>query len=41
MQWERNTAGKLHRLSDPVEQGCEISFHSYPMEPPPEEQQSQ
>ena len=38
MQWERNTADILHRLSDPIEQGCEISLHSDQMEPPPEEQ---
>ena len=41
MQWERNTAGRLHRLSDPVEQGCEISHHINQLEPPPEGQQSQ
>ena len=41
MQWDRNTAGRLERLSALVEQGCEISFHSNQMEPPPEEQQSQ
>ena len=41
MQGERNTAGRLHRLSDPIEQGCEISLHSDQMEPPPEEQHSQ
>ena len=41
MQWERNTAGRLHRLSDPIEQGCEISLHSDQIEPPPEEQDSQ
>ena len=41
MQWDRNTAGRLERLSAPVEQRCEISFHSNQMEPPPEEQQSQ
>ena len=41
MQWDRNTAGRLERLSAPVEQGCEISLHSNQMEPPLEEQQSQ
>ena len=41
MQWERNTAGRLHRLSDPIKQGYEISLHSDQMEPPPKEQQSQ
>ena len=28
MQWDRNTAGRLERLSAPVEQGCEISLHN-------------
>ena len=41
MQWDRNTAGRLERLSALVEQGCEISLHRNQMEPPPEEQQSQ
>ena len=41
MQWDRNIAGKLERLSAPVEQGCEISLHTNRMETPPEEQQSQ
>ena len=41
MQGERNTAGRLHKLSDPIKQGCEISLHSDQMEPPPEEQHSQ
>ena len=41
MQWDRDTAGILERLSALVEQGCEISLHSNQMEPPPEEQQSQ
>ena len=41
MQWDRNTAGILERLSAPVEQGCEINFHSNQMEPPLEDQQSQ
>ena len=41
MQWDRNAAGILEMLSAPVEQGCEISLHNNPMEPPPEEQQSQ
>ena len=41
MQGERNTAGRLHRLNDPIEQGCEISLHSDQMEPPPKEQHSQ
>ena len=41
MQWDRNTAGRLERLSAPIEQGCEISLHTNQMEIPPEEQQSQ
>ena len=41
MQWDRNITGRLERLSDPVEQGCEVSLHSNKMETPPEEQQSE
>ena len=41
MQWDRNTTGRLERLSALVEQGCEISLHTNQMEIPPEEQQSQ
>ena len=41
MQWDRNTAGKLERLSAPLEQGCEISLDTNQMETPPEDQQSQ
>ena len=41
IEWDRNTAGRLERLSDSVEQGCEVSLHNNQMEPPPEEQQSQ
>ena len=41
MQWDRNPAGRFERLSDPVEQGCEVSLHSNQMETPHEEQQSQ
>ena len=37
----RNPAGRLERLSDPVEQGCEVSLDNNQMESPPEEQQSQ
>ena len=39
--WDRNTGGRLERISAPQEQGCEVSLHSNQMEPPPEEQQSQ
>ena len=41
MQWDRNTASRLERLSDLVEKGFEVSVHSNQMEPPPEEQHSQ
>ena len=41
MQWDRNTAGRLERLSAPIEQGCEISLLTNRMETPPEEQRSQ
>ena len=39
--WDRNSSGRLQRISTPVEQGCEISVHSDQMDPLPEEQQSQ
>ena len=39
--WDKNTAGRLERVSAPVEQGCEVSLNCEQMEPPPEEQQSQ
>ena len=39
--WDRDTSGRLQRISTPVEQGCEISVHSEQMDPLPEEQQSQ
>ena len=39
--WDRDTSGKLHRISTPLEQGCEVSVHSENMDPVPEEQQSQ
>ena len=39
--WDRDTSGRLQRISTPVEQGCEISVHSDQMDPLPEEQQSQ
>ena len=39
--WDRNTTGKLERVSAPLQQGCEVSLQSGQMEPPPEEQQSQ
>ena len=39
--WDRDTSGRLQRISTPVEQSCEISVHSDQMDPLPEEQQSQ
>ena len=41
MLWDRNTASRLERLSDLVEQGYEVSIHNNQMESPPEEQQIQ
>ena len=41
MQWDRNTLGRLERLSAPAEKRCEISLHNNQMEPPLEEHQSQ
>ena len=41
MQWDRNTAGRLKRLSASIEEGCEVSLHTNQMETLPEEQQSQ
>ena len=40
-QWDRDTSGRLQRISTPIEQGCEVSVQSDTMEPLPEEQQSQ
>ena len=39
--WDRDSPGRLQRISTPVEQGCEISVHSDQMDPLPEEQKSQ
>ena len=41
MQWDRNTAGRLERVTAAQEQGFEIEPHSAQMDPPQEEQQSQ
>ena len=41
MQWDRNTAGRLERLSASIEEGCEVSLHTNQMETLPEEHQSQ
>ena len=37
-QWDRNTEGRLERISSPQEQGYEVSLNNDQMEPPPEEQ---
>ena len=39
--WDRDSSGRLQRISTPVEQGCEISVHSDQMDPLPEEQSQQ
>ena len=39
--WDRDTSGRLQRISTPVEQSCEVSVHSENMDSLPEEQQSQ
>ena len=39
--WDRDTSGRLQRISTPFEQGYEVSVHSDQMDPLPEEQQSQ
>ena len=36
--WDRNTTGRLERISAPQEQNCEVSLNSDQMELPPEEQ---
>ena len=39
--WERETSGRLHRISAPIEQGSEINVPIDQMDPLPEERQSQ
>ena len=40
--WDRDTAGRLKRVSALIEEGCEVSLNSEQMDPlPEEEQQSQ
>ena len=39
--WERETSGRLHRISTQIDQGSEVSVHTDTMDPLPEEQQSQ
>ena len=41
MQWDRNTTGRLERVTAAQEQGFEIDPHSAQRDPPQEEQQSQ
>ena len=41
LQWERETSGRLHRISTQLDQGSEVSVHTDTMDPLPEEQQSQ
>ena len=38
--WERETSGRLQRISAPIEQGSEISVPSEQMDPLSEEKQS-
>ena len=39
--WERETSGRLHRISTQIEQSSEVSLDTDTMDPLPEEQQSQ
>ena len=39
--WERETSGRLHRISTQLDQGSGVSVHTDTMDPLPEEQQSQ
>ena len=39
--WDRNTTGRLERVSALLKQGCEVSLNTNQMDPQPEEQQSQ
>ena len=38
MQWDRNTVGRLARVTTAQEQGFKIDPHSAQMDPPQEEQ---
>ena len=40
-QWDRDTSGRLHRISTQLHQGSEVSVHTDTMDHLPEEQQSQ
>ena len=41
LQWDRDTSGRLYRISTQLDQSSEVSVHSDQMDPLPEEQQSQ
>ena len=41
LQWDRDTSGRLHRISAQLDQSSEVSVHTDTMDPLPEEQQSQ
>ena len=41
MQWDRNIAGRLERVTAAQEQGFEIDPHCAQMDPPQEKQQIQ
>ena len=41
LQWDRDTSGRLHRISTQLDQSSEVSVHTDTMDPLPEEQQSQ
>ena len=40
-QWDRDTSGRLQRISTQIDQDSEVSVHTDTMDPLPEEQQSQ
>ena len=40
-QWDRDTSGRLQRISTQFDQGSEVSAHTDTMDPLPEEKQSQ
>ena len=40
-QWDRDTSGRLHRISTQLDQASGVSVHTDTMDPLPEEQQSQ
>ena len=37
-QWERETSGRLHRISTQIDQDSKASVHTDTMDPLPEEQ---